>query len=107
LWAATSKKSQSKSSNAITDQFPGLSDLDGLKKELAPGPEANKRLAQDLAAFAVDGGQVLIGVAEGEPLTLWPVQLKGLPERVESVGMGRVDPGSPHGRPRVPRPEDA
>ena len=80
MWAATSKKSQSKSSNAITDQFPGLSDLDGLKKELAPGPEANKRLAQELAAFAVDGGQVLIGVAEGEPLTLWPVQLKGLPD---------------------------
>jgi hypothetical protein len=61
-----------------------------IKRELAPGPEANKSLAQDLAAFAIDGGQLIIGVAEN-PVRLHPVPLDGLGERVESVSLARVD----------------
>jgi predicted HTH transcriptional regulator len=62
-----------------------------LKRELGPsGTSTNKALAQDLASFAIDGGQLLIGVAE-DPLELHPVPLDGLAERVESVSLSRID----------------
>ncbi len=50
-----------------------------LKRELGKGPSANKELARDLASFAIDGGAIYIGVAEGEPgtPTLHPVELTG------------------------------
>jgi hypothetical protein len=64
-----------------------------IKRELPPKSDsANKSLAQDLAAFAINGGQLVIGVDEGPPIAPWPVPLAGLPERVESVALGRVSP---------------
>ncbi|WP_246183116.1 AlbA family DNA-binding domain-containing protein [Mycolicibacterium grossiae] len=36
-----------------------------LKRELGSGNAANKDLAKDIAAFALDGGTILIGVDEG------------------------------------------
>lgn len=63
-----------------------------LKRELEPGSSANKELAKDIAAFALDGGTVLIGVDEATlPPRLWPVPVKGLAERIEQVARMRVD----------------
>ena len=66
-----------------------------LKRELAPGTAANKELARDLAQFTADGGTLVIGVDEGDattPPSLTPVDLAGLPERIELVAANRVDP---------------
>ena len=50
-----------------------------LKRELESGNSANKKLACDIAAFALDGGTILIGVDEDtSPPSLWPVPLDGL-----------------------------
>lgn len=63
-----------------------------LKRELGTGNSANKELAKDIAAFALDGGTILIGVDEDtSPPRLWPVPLAGLPERIEQVARMRVD----------------
>jgi hypothetical protein len=66
-----------------------------LKRELPPGTAANKELARDLAQFTPDGGVVVVGVDEGDkttPPSLTPVDLAGLPERIEEVAANRVDP---------------
>lgn len=63
-----------------------------LKRELGVGNSANKDLAKDIAAFALDGGTILIGVDEDtSPPRLWPVPLAGLAERIEQVARMRVD----------------
>jgi hypothetical protein len=65
-----------------------------LKRELPPGKAANKELAKDLAQFTIDGGVLVIGVDEGDettPPSLTPVDLPGLPERIEEVAANRVD----------------
>lgn len=63
-----------------------------LKRELGSGNAANKDLAKDIAAFALDGGTILIGVDEDtSPPGLWPVPLDGLAERIEQVARMRVD----------------
>lgn len=63
-----------------------------LKRELGAGNSANKDLAKDIAAFALDGGTILIGVDEDtSPPRLWPVPLAGLAERIEQVARMRVD----------------
>lgn len=65
------------------------------KAKLDPGPKANTKLAIDLAAFSVEGGMIVIGVAEeGEPKRLMsrPMALAGLRERISQVGTSRVDP---------------
>lgn len=49
---------------------------------------AKKELARDLASFANDGGGLIIGVAEDKKtgvLSLTPVELAGLAERVDQV----------------------
>lgn len=60
-----------------------------LKRELAPGRSGSKSLAKDLAAFAIDGGMILVGVDEGEdttrPPTLVPQLTDGLAERVDRL----------------------
>ncbi|MGO4613342.1 helix-turn-helix domain-containing protein [Nocardia sp. 2YAB30] len=66
-----------------------------LKRTVDPGRSANKKIACDIAAFALDGGTVIIGVAEGDiatstPPSLSPVELKGLPERIESIAVTAV-----------------
>lgn len=63
-----------------------------LKRELGSGNSANKDLAKDIAAFALDGGTILIGVDEDtSPPRLWPVPVEGLGERIEQIARMRVD----------------
>lgn len=66
-----------------------------LKSDLKPGPAANKELARDLAQFAIDGGTLLVGVAETPegPPTLSPIaDVDGLCERIEQVARSIPDP---------------
>lgn len=64
------------------------------KREVAIGAVGNKGLAKDLAAFAVDGGQIIIGVDENDhgPPTVRPVLLAGLKERVDQIARSAVAP---------------
>lgn len=63
-----------------------------LKRQLDQGTSATKGLAKDIAAFALDGGLILIGVDEDtSPPGLWPVPLSGLPERVEQIATMGID----------------
>lgn len=63
-----------------------------IKRELESGNSANRKLANDIAAFALDGGTILIGVDEGtSPPSLWPVPLDGLAERIEQIARMRVE----------------
>ncbi len=61
-----------------------------LKRELQPGTRANKDIAKDISAFAIDGGLILIGVDEGPPVSVTQVALDGLAERVEQIGLMAV-----------------
>lgn len=66
-----------------------------LKQELTSGSRANKELARDLASFAIDGGALYIGLAEGTPGVppkLHPVSLHGLPERIDQVARSAISP---------------
>ena len=54
-----------------------------LKRELKSGASANREIAKDIAAFAIDGGVILIGVDEGPPVSVNPISLSGLAERVD------------------------
>jgi hypothetical protein len=65
-----------------------------LKRQLPPGKAANVELAKDLCQFTIDGGVLIIGVDEGDgktPPSLTPVDLAGLPERIEQVAATRID----------------
>lgn len=64
-----------------------------LKRDLKPGNSGNKELAKDIAAFCVDGGVIVIGVAEndGAPPSLHPIDTTGVAERIEQVARMRVD----------------
>lgn len=63
-----------------------------LKRELESGTSANKKLACDIAAFALDGGTILIGVDEDtSPPRLWPIAVAGLAERIEQIAQTRVE----------------
>jgi predicted HTH transcriptional regulator len=63
-----------------------------LKRELGAGHSASKDLAKDIAAFALDGGTILIGLDEDtSPPRLWPVPPAGLAERIEEVARMRDD----------------
>lgn len=64
-----------------------------LKERLDTGPKAAKSLAIDLAAFAVDGGCLYVGVRQHEktatgPLSLAPIDLRGQADRVGQVARG-------------------
>lgn len=63
------------------------------KRELGASDGSKKDFAKDVAAFSIDGGTILIGVDEGPPVTISPVDLAGLPERVEQIAAMRVDEG--------------
>lgn len=53
----------------------------------------NNELARDLAQFAIDSGALLIGVAElDKKFVPTPINLEGLPERVEQVAQSVIDP---------------
>jgi hypothetical protein len=46
-----------------------------------------------MASFAIDGGLLIYGVDEATtPLTVKPVLLHGLPERLEQIELTRVSP---------------
>lgn len=64
------------------------------KASIPAGRHGNQELARDVASFAVDGGTLLIGVAEPEPgrFELDPQELAGLPERIEQVALSVPDP---------------
>ena len=79
------------------------------KRELEDTKKANKDLAQDVAALAVDGGTLIIGVdekGEGAPPRRTPVILAGLAERVIQVAGMRPDEGVPVRTFAVPSSDD-
>ncbi|WP_415395009.1 helix-turn-helix domain-containing protein [Rhodococcus globerulus] len=89
----TESELQSALTNGLLEETHHLD----LKRELAPRASGNKSLAKDLAAFAIDGGMILVGVDEGadsaQPPTLTPQPVEGLSERVEQVAlMGVTEP---------------
>ncbi|SDC95930.1 Putative DNA-binding domain-containing protein [Glycomyces harbinensis] len=58
------------------------------KREFATGSAKNKEMARDLAGLAIDGGVLIIGVAELKDIQSWrcePLPLQGLGERIEQV----------------------
>jgi hypothetical protein len=64
------------------------------KRELAHGKGANKEHARDMAQFAIDGGVLIIGVDDNDqtkPPQLTPVDLKGLPERLDQIAHTLID----------------
>ena len=65
------------------------------KRELGPTPGSRKETAQDIASFAIDGGVLIVGVAEPESgkYELAPVPLDNLSERAEQIAANRPDPG--------------
>lgn len=66
-----------------------------VKREIPAGSGANIELARDLASFAIDGGTLVIGVAEDKTTNTYspaPVHLPGLAERVEQVAASRIAP---------------
>jgi hypothetical protein len=70
------------------------------KERLDPGEGGAKRLAVDLASFAVDGGTIAVGVLEDKErraFELAPILLAGQAERVDQVARSRVDPPLPVG----------
>ncbi len=62
-----------------------------VKRQVAAGAAVNRETARDLASFAIDGGDYVIGVDEATG-RLYPVPLAGLPERIEQVCLSLVDP---------------
>ncbi|HUW77977.1 MAG TPA: ATP-binding protein [Candidatus Nanopelagicaceae bacterium] len=65
-----------------------------LKTQLDSGKKANHELARDLAQFAIDSGVIIFGIHENDDntLSLTPVVLKGLAERIEEVGRALAEP---------------
>lgn len=58
------------------------------KREVGPSSGDRKELGRDLASFAIDGGALLVGVAELKDERTWrlePQPLDGLAERVEQI----------------------
>lgn len=67
-----------------------------IKQDIAEGKGGGKELARDLAQFGIDGGILLVGVAETKDASpSWhptPIPLAGLSERVEQLARSAVDP---------------
>lgn len=66
-----------------------------VKQEIAPGQGGRRELARDLASFAIDGGALLLGVAEDKQarqFSLHPQPLEGLVERIEQIANFGIDP---------------
>ncbi|MFI2652531.1 helix-turn-helix domain-containing protein [Micromonospora fulviviridis] len=82
-----------------------------LKREnYGNGDSAKKELAKDVAALAVDGGTLVIGVEEDKPTgraaALTPVELAGQVERIRQVCTARIDPPLGITVTDLPNPED-
>lgn len=77
------------------------------KREQLFNDSAKKNLAVDVAALAVDGGTLIIGVTEDtSPPSLSAVDLNGLPERVASIASMRPDPAVPVKTVSIPTASD-
>lgn len=64
------------------------------KRELGSTSGARKETAQDIASFAIDGGVLIVGVAEKDgQFELAPVPVDNLSERAEQIAANRPDPG--------------
>ncbi len=64
-------------------------------KEMLATKGDNKELARDLSSFAIDGGTMIVGLAEDKQngtFSLSPQPLQGLPEKVEQVAHSIPDP---------------
>ena len=64
-------------------------------KESLGGKADNRETARDLASFAIDGGALIIGIAEDKPnrtFRLAPQPLNGLAERIENATRQLTDP---------------
>lgn len=68
-----------------------------LKMTIPNGSGKNRELARDIASFAIDGGAMIVGLAERHdgPPQLVPVELAGLAERVEQIARQVPDPPIP------------
>lgn len=71
-----------------------------LKRDAYPLTDGGRReMAKDLAALAVDGGTLILGVDEdkstGRAMALTPVAVQGLAERIDQIAAYRIDPPLP------------
>lgn len=69
-----------------------------LKRELEKGKDKNREHARDLASLAIDGGTLIVGIAEDKAAGVFrrtPQQLAGLRERVEQIARMIPDPPLP------------
>ena len=79
--------------NAVASELLEESHFLDLKREVKAGRAANKETARDLAQFAIDGGTVIIGLAESDgAVELSPERLEGLAERIELIARTNCDP---------------
>ena len=64
------------------------------KRELPKGRGENRSLARQLAAFAIEGGSIVIGVTEetDNQFSVAPIPVAGLRERVEQIARSVVEP---------------
>lgn len=66
-----------------------------VKRESGDTNSSRGESAKDMASFALDGGSLLIGVAEDKAertFDLCPQPLSGLPEKLEQIATNRIDP---------------
>jgi hypothetical protein len=63
------------------------------KEALPEGKSGNKSIAKDLASFSIDGGHLIVGVAESaDGFILKPISLSNQSERVEQIALSLVEP---------------
>lgn len=90
-WHPTSEADIQK---VIGDGLLGETHYLDCKQEIASKAD-NKETGRDLASFAIDGGMLLIGVAEDKAnrtFTLLPQPLRNLAEKVENIAVTIIDP---------------
>lgn len=66
-----------------------------VKREVGDSPSSRKETAKDIASFAINGGALLVGIAEDKENRRWalaPFELAGQVERVEQIAANRIDP---------------
>jgi hypothetical protein len=81
--------------HAIADGILEESHWWDAKRQLNPGPMVNKAFAADLAAFAIDGGSLLVGLHEDKETGTFSPALQPtatMPERIGSIATSVIDP---------------
>jgi hypothetical protein len=88
-----SPRSEAELRDALTSGLVEENHYLEFKRAVEGGQPANRELARDLAQFAIDGGTLVVGVAENDGrLEPTPVELAGLPERIEQIALTAIDP---------------